>query len=226
MNSVSERIIFALDCANKKEAQSWIDRLWPEVRFFKVGLELFLSAGWPIIEYIQSKGGKVMLDLKFLDIPTTVTKAVQQCAGRDITFVTVHGYRQTVAAAVEGKGKDSMKILAVTLLTSQANVASSQTAEELVLARAKDSLTVGCEGLVASPLEARILRERFGQKPILVTPGIRDREDAKNEQQRFTDVATAVAAGSDYLVVGRPIRLAAEPLAKVKLIKEQIAAKI
>ncbi len=170
-----------------------------------------------------------MLDLKFLDIPNTVTKAVKQCARRDISFITVHGHFDAVAAAVEGKDNgDSMKILAVTLLTSQADIRTSafQTVQELVAERARASLRAGCDGLVASPLEAKVLRAKFGKEPILVTPGIRDETDDKNEQQRFSDAASAIAAGSDYLVIGRPIRLAEDPLAKVKLIKEQIAGVI
>lgn len=223
MNSPSERIIFALDLANEKEARKWVERLLPEIVFFKVGLELFLATGWSLVEHIQSKGGKVMLDLKFLDIPNTVTEAVRQCAGRGISFITVHGYPDTVAAALKGRDRDSMKILAVTLLTSQASDGNFQTAQELVVARARDSLKAGCDGLVASPLEAKVLREGFGKEPILVTPGIRDEGDIKNEQRRSSDAATAIATGSDYLVIGRPIRLAKDPLAKVKLIKEQIA---
>lgn len=225
------RIIFALDCADEKEARKWVERLWPEIIFFKVGLELFLAAGWQIVEQIQSRGGKVMLDLKFLDIPNTVTRAVQQCVGRGISFITVHGHLDTVKAAIKGREKDPMQILAVTLLTCQADLSGfnlkkevqQEKAKRMLVKRARDSWNAGCDGLVGSSLDAKILRDEFGEEPILVTPGVRDKDDVKNDHIRSSDAATAIAAGSDYLVIGRPIRLAEDPLAKVRLIKEQIA---
>ena len=221
---LSERIIFALDCPDARQAHDWIDKLWPEIRFFKVGLELFLAAGWPIVEHIRRKGGGVMLDLKFLDIPTTVTRAVRQCTGRGIAFITIHGTRQTVAAAMDGKGDDSMKVLAVTFLTSQmeAKGFSLQAAEETVMERAR--ACSGSDGLISSPTDVAALRREFGSEPVLVTPGIRDSTDSSDDHIRTADAALAIAAGSDYLVIGRPIRLARDPLGKVKLIKEGIDA--
>ena len=223
-NFLSERIIFALDCADTKQAYAWIDKLWPEIRFFKIGLELFLASGWPLLEHIRRKGGGVMLDLKFFDIPATVAKAVHQCTGKGITFITIHGNKQTVAAAMDGKGEDSMKILAVTFLTSQMKGEghSKQNAEEIVIERAREC--VGCDGLISSPLEVAALRKEFGPDPILVTPGIRDSDDPPDDQERIANAEAAISAGSDYLVIGRPIRLAREPLKKIKHIKEAIAA--
>lgn len=216
---MEERIIFALDCASADEAYKWVELVGGEIRIFKIGLELFLAAGWQLVEGIQERGGKVMLDLKFHDIPATVAGAVRQVKGRQICFITLHAYPAAIAAAMQAKGDDQMQVLAITLLTSQADNST-----ELVLARARDSIAAGCDGLVASPLEAAALRTEFGNEFTLIAPGIRSAADAADDQKRTADAAAAISKGSDYVVIGRPIRLAADPLAKVRSIKQSIAA--
>lgn len=222
----TERIIFALDFPTAHEAQKWIDLLTGPVRFFKVGLQLFLAAGWPIIDYILEKGNRVMLDLKFFDIPQTVHSAVRQLNGRGITFATIHGNRDIVEAAVAAQ--EDIKLLAVTVLTSMAEndlqeTGAAITVEELVLRRARQAVELGCSGVVASAHEAGLLREKMGEGFFLVTPGIRlantkDRDD----QRRIATPSYAISKGADYLVIGRPIRTAIDPLNTVKTIQAEL----
>lgn len=226
-----ERIIFALDFATATEAQKWIDLLTGQVRFFKVGLQLFLAAGWPIIDYILNKGNQVMLDLKFFDIPQTVHSAVKQLNGRGITFATIHGNRDIVEAAVAAQ--DDIKLLAVTVLTSMAENDLQETGAaisvtELVLKRAQQAVELGCSGVVASAHEASLLRKRMGEGFFLVTPGIRllgirHRETGgKDDQRRIATPFYAISKGADYLVIGRPISTSFDPLNTVKAIQKEI----
>ncbi|MBE8182144.1 MAG: orotidine-5'-phosphate decarboxylase [Candidatus Portiera sp.] len=230
----SDRIIYALDFSSTKDACQEIDRIYPEIVFFKVGLELFLASGWEVVDYIIHKGGKVMLDLKFLDIPATVASAVKQVnQHQGISLLTVHGHKQTIEAAVAARENQSLQILGVTLLTSfgpsdmlelvgQDNFIKPQ---DLVLARAKSSLDAGADGLVASAMEAKQLRQSLSQNHgsdfVLVTPGIRLLATAidKDDQQRIATPQEALAQGSDYLVIGRPIRTAKDPIAIIQSIK-------
>lgn len=221
-----ERIIFALDFATAQEAQKWIDMLTGHVRFFKVGLQLFLAAGWPMIDYILNKGNQVMLDLKFFDIPQTVHSAVRQLNGRGITFATIHGNRDIVEAAVAAQ-KD-IKLLAVTILTSMAEndlqeIGTAISVAELVLRRAQQAVELGCSGVVASAHEANLLRERLGEGFFLVTPGIRPAStQGRDDQRRIATPFYAISKGADYLVIGRPISTSSDPLNTVKAIQEEI----
>jgi orotidine-5'-phosphate decarboxylase len=222
----TERIIFALDFATTLEAQKWIDLLTGPVRFFKVGLQLFLAGGWPIIDYILKKGHRVMLDLKFFDIPQTVHLAVRQLNGRGITFATIHGNRDIVEAAVAAQ--EDINLLAVTVLTSMAENDLRETGagisvEELVLRRARQAIELGCSGVVASAQEAGLLRSSLGNEFFLVTPGIR-MNDAQgiNDQRRIATPSYAISKGADYLVIGRPISKAPDPLKAVTAIQEEI----
>ncbi|MDY0390120.1 MAG: orotidine-5'-phosphate decarboxylase [Desulfobulbus oligotrophicus] len=204
-----ERIIFALDLANPAEALQLVDQLADHIRFFKVGLQLFFAGGWPVVEYIVAKGCKVMLDLKLYDIPTTVRLAVQQFADRGITFTTVHGYGPVVEAALAAD--TGVRILAVTVLTSFGSEQLQElnytgTVDDLVVQRAGAALRLGCHGLVCSAREAALLRSRFGEKGIIVTPGIRPVGSEPGDQQRTATPGQAIINGADYLVIGRPIR--------------------
>jgi orotidine-5'-phosphate decarboxylase len=223
---VSERIIFALDLATATEAQRWIDLLTGHIRFFKVGLQLFLAAGWPIIDYILKRGNQVMLDLKFFDIPQTVYSAVRQLNGRGITFATIHGNRDIVEAAVAAQ-KD-IKLLAVTVLTSMAENDLRETGagisvEELVLRRGRQAVELGCSGVVASAQEAGLLRSSLGHEFFLVTPGIRlTNNSLSDDQRRIATPSYAISKGADYLVIGRPITKAPDPLKAVTAIQQEI----
>lgn len=223
---ITERIIFALDFATAEKAQKWVDLLSGPIRFFKVGLQLFLAGGWPMVDYILSKGNKVMLDLKFFDIPQTVHLAVRQLNDRGITFATIHGNQSILEAAVAAQG--DVKLLSVTVLTSIGEgdlqeMGATIPVEELVLRRARKAIEAGCSGVVASAQEAGMLRARIGDDFLLVTPGIRlAGEQGKDDQHRIATPSYAIANGADYLVIGRPISTAPDPLKAVEAIQQEI----
>jgi len=224
---LEERIIFALDLADPGAALALVDRLAGQIRFFKVGLQLFFAGGWPVVEYIVAKGCKVMLDLKLYDIPATVRLAVQQFADRGVTFTTVHGYGPVVEAALAAD--TGVQILAVTVLTSfgaeQVRELNYQgSVDDLVLQRAETVLRLGCHGVVCSAREAALLRGRLGQDFIMVTPGIRPVGADPGDQQRVATPGQAIADGADYLVIGRPIRDAADPEVCIAAIQREITA--
>jgi orotidine-5'-phosphate decarboxylase len=224
---LEERIIFALDVADPREALALVDRLAGRIRFFKVGLQLFFAGGWPVIDHIVRKDCKVMLDLKLYDIPATVGLAVRQFADRGITLTTVHGYGPVVEAALAAES--GVQILAVTVLTSfgaeQVRELNYQgSVDDLVLQRAETVLKLGCHGVVCSAREATLLRQRLGQDFLMVTPGIRPAGADLHDQQRVATPGRAIADGADYLVIGRPIRDATDPDACIKAIQREIAA--
>ena len=222
---LEERIIFALDLADPREAINLIDRLAGQIRFFKVGLQLFFAGGWPVVDYIVRRNCKVMLDLKLYDIPATIELAVRQFADRGISFTTVHGYAPVVQAALAAD--TGIRILAVTVLTSfgaeqLTELQYQGTVNDLVLQRAATVLGLGCHGVVCSAQEAPLLRQRLGQDCILVTPGIRPSGANRHDQQRIATPGRAIADGADYLVIGRPIRDAADPHACIAAIQDEI----
>lgn len=227
---LNERIIFALDFADPQLAGQWVRKLDSRVRFFKVGLQLFLAGGWPVVDAITARGSKVMLDLKFFDIPETVHLAVAQLRNRGVTFTTVHGNRPIIEAAVADKGE--LKVLAVTVLTSfdesdMAEMGMIGSVRDLVLLRARKALELGCDGVVASALEAGPLRDELGGNFLVVTPGIRpglNRDVERDDQRRVATARRAIIDGADYVVIGRPISTALDPLRAVAAIQEEIAA--
>lgn len=223
---MEERIIVALDLADSRAALALVDALSDRIRFFKVGLQLFFAGGWPVVDAIIAKGCKVMLDLKLYDIPATVRLAVRQFADRGITFTTVHGYGPVVEAALAAE--TDVQILAVTVLTSfgaeQVRELQYQgSVDDLVLQRAATVLGLGCHGIVCSAREAVIVRQRLGQHFVMVTPGIRPSGAALNDQQRVATPGRAIADGADYLVIGRPIRDAADQAGCITAIQQEIA---
>lgn len=224
-----ERLIVALDMPNAAEARALVERLGDSVWFYKLGLELFMAGGYfELMEWLGSRGKKIFVDLKFFDIPQTVGSAVRQLQGRNAYFATVHGNDAIIEAAVANKG--TTRILAVTVLTSldrkdveslgfQADVPA------IVLARARNALAKGCDGIVSSGLEAEAIRRELGPKLLVVTPGIRPFENRpSDDQKRAVDVEDAFRYGADYIVVGRPIRAAADPAAAATEIQRRIAA--
>jgi orotidine-5'-phosphate decarboxylase len=211
-----ERLIVALDVPSAAAALELVDRLESRVRFFKVGLQLFLSAGFSICDALSARGCKVMLDLKFHDIPQTVGNAMSQLASHDIALATVHGYPQVVEAAAKAKGKT--KVLAVTVLTSLGQEELQQTGfagslADLVRLRAVTSLSAGADGIVCSPLEVALLRKNLGAKPLIATPGIRPLDSVRDDQTRTATPHAAIAAGANHIIVGRPVTKAADPAA-------------
>ncbi len=226
---LDHRIILALDVPDGKSARKLVGLLQKEIRFFKIGLQLFLAEGFPMVEWIARQGCKVMLDLKFYDIPKTVELACRQLNNRNITFATAHGHKSIIKAAAAG-AKDYF-ILAVTVLTSLGNeelkeMDSQITIEDLVERRAISAKEAGCNGIVCSPVEAARIRKAVGEKLFIVTPGIRPEHhsDPMDDQKRIQTPAKAIEAGADFLVIGRPITQSPDPLDKVKAIKSEIKA--
>jgi orotidine-5'-phosphate decarboxylase len=223
----AERLIVALDLANAKEAQALVERLGDAVRFYKVGLELFMAGGYfELVSWIGSRGAKVFVDLKFFDVPETVRRAVANLRGRGVTFATVHGNQAMMEAAAREKGE--VKILAVTALTSLDrgdldDLGFSCDVGRLVLSRARRAIEAGCDGVISSGLEAQALKSEFKDRLLVVTPGIRPVENRADDQKRTVDVAQAFANGADYIVVGRPIRDAADPRAAAQAVQATIA---
>lgn len=224
-----ERLIVALDVPTAAGARELVERLGDAARFYKVGLELFSAGGtFELIEWLAVRGCKVFADLKLYDIPETVRRAVANLRGSGATFLTVHGQRSVMEAAVREKG--ALGILAVTVLTSfdardLAEMGPGASVEQLVLARARGAAEAGCDGVIAAGLEAPKLKSEFGDRLLLVTPGIRPVENrTADDQKRTVDVAQAFANGADYIVVGRPIRDAADPRAAAQGIQRTIAS--
>jgi len=224
----AERLIVALDVPTAKEARALVDRLGDSVRFYKIGLELATAEGYfELAAWLAARGHKVFADLKLYDIPQTVRRAVANLRGRGAAFLTVHGHRSVMEAAVREKG--AMKLLAVTVLTSfdqrdLAEMGSTMSVAQLVLARARGAAECGCDGVICSGLEAPALKREFKDRLLLVTPGIRPGAARSDDQRRTVDVAQAFANGADYIVVGRPIRDAADPRAAAQAIQATIAS--
>lgn len=221
-----ERLIFALDVPSLEEAQSLVNTLGNSVEFYKLGLEVFLSGHYfELLAELKGKGKKVFADLKLFDIPATVAAAVRQLARHEVDFCTVHGNDSMLRAAADAKG--GMQILAVTALTSLDqgdldDLGFQCDARTLVLSRARRALALGCDGVVSSGLEVSALREHADHRLITVCPGIRPIHN-DDDQQRVMTPFQAIRDGADYLVVGRPIRTAADPASAAEAIQKDIA---
>jgi orotidine-5'-phosphate decarboxylase len=223
-----ERLIFAMDVASPDEARKMAEQLGDSVQFYKLGLELFMAGGYfELVDWMVGRGKKVFVDLKFFDVPATVAAAVRQLTNRGVSFATVHGNQAIMEAAAAAKG--DVKILAVTVLTSLDrgdldDLGFACDVEKLVLSRARRALEAGCDGVISSGLEAPLLRQHVDERLLVVTPGIRPVENKPvDDQKRTVDVAQAFANGADYIVVGRPIRDAADPRAAAEAIQATIA---
>ncbi|HXZ93535.1 MAG TPA: orotidine-5'-phosphate decarboxylase [Burkholderiales bacterium] len=224
-----ERLIVALDVPTAAEARALVERLGGAVRFYKIGLELFTSGGYfELLEWLVARGNKVFADLKLYDIPETVRRATANLSASGAAFLTVHGHRSIMQAAAGEKG--AMKILAVTVLTSfdasdLAEMGATGDVASLVLSRARHAAEAGCDGVIASGLEAPRIKAELGARLLVVTPGIRPAENRpKDDQKRTVDVAQAFANGADYIVVGRPVRDAPDPHAAAESIQATIAS--
>jgi len=223
-----ERLIVALDLPSVKAAENMVAKLGETVGFYKIGYQLAFAGGLPFAAGLIAAGKQVFLDFKLHDIGNTVQKGVESVAQLGATFLTVHAYPQTMKAAVEGKTGSTIRILAVTVLTSydDADLAAAGydlSVGELAAARAAQARDTGVDGLICSAEEAANLRGIVGPGMVLVTPGIRPAGSATGDQKRIMTPAKAIDAGADYLVVGRPIVEAGNPKAAADAIVTEIA---
>lgn len=211
---LSERLIFALDVPKITEAKALVEQLDESVNFYKIGMELLMSGEYfSLLDWLLSQHKKVFVDLKFFDIPETVGRTIKALSEYGATFATVHGNQALMEQAAANKGK--LKILAVTALTSLDrgdldDLGFACNPQDLVISRAKRAFEAGCDGVVSSGIELPFLRSKVDNKLIIVTPGIRPVVN-DDDQKRVVDVASAFKNGSDYIVVGRPIKNAANP---------------
>ena len=224
---IKDRLIVALDLPSVEQAEAMIAKLGDSVSFYKIGYQLAYAGGLPLVRKLADQGKKVFIDLKMHDIGNTVARGVESVAKLGATFLTVHAYPQTMKAAVEARAGSNLKILAVTVLTSydddDLHAAGYRLGvADLVEARAQQAQVLGVDGLVSSPEEAAALRKIVGHQMNLVTPGIRPAGAATGDQKRIMTPARAIAAGADYLVVGRPITEAADPKAAADAIQVEI----
>jgi orotidine-5'-phosphate decarboxylase len=223
-----ERLIVALDVPSVAAAEAMVARLGEAVSFYKIGYQLAFAGGIDLARALAGAGKQIFLDLKLHDIGNTVARGVESVAALGVSFLTVHAYPQTMHAAVDARAGSALRILAVTVLTSydDADLAAAGydfTVPELVGERAAQARDIGVDGLVCSGAEAALLRPIIRAGMVLVTPGIRPAGAEAGDQKRVMTPAAAVAAGADYLVVGRPILAAPDPKAAAEAIVAEIA---
>ena len=235
--SPKDKIIFALDVEHFREAQDWVSLLKDHIGMFKVGKQLFTHAGPKVVDMIRQKGEKVFLDLKFHDIPNTVAKAGEEATKLNVAMFNLHalgGFEmmkktaESAKATAKSLGIPKPLILAVTVLTSMDETMLQEVGVqgpifEEVGRLALLAMKAGVDGVVASPKEIGLIRERCGKDFLIVTPGIRHPDDKKDDQKRTLSPKEAIAAGADYLVIGRPIKEAPHPLEAVKKIIDDIS---
>ena len=226
-----ERLIVALDVSSAREARKIVQALGTAISTYKIGNQLFTAEGPGVVRELVESGKDVFLDLKFHDIPNTVAGGVRSAVALGISMLTVHaaGGSAMLRAAMEAarQAPTPPTVLAVTVLTSLSDADLQETG---VARRSRDHALVlatlaqncGCDGVVASPHEARLIRQDMGAGLVIVTPGIRPAGSAKGDQARLNTPAEAIAAGADYLVVGRPITGAADPRGAAEAIVAEI----
>jgi len=226
--SVGNRLIAALDTPSRADADKLVEKLEGVPSWVKIGLELFCAEGPAIVRDFTGRGLAVMLDLKLHDIPETVARATAKVAGLGAGLLTVHasGGTAMLEAAVQAAG--GMRVLAVTVLTSLddndlAQIGSVAPVADLVKKRAQLAVASGCHGIVASPHEVAILRDVVPKEFLIVTPGVRPAGSAAGDQKRVMTPREARAAGADLIVIGRPLRDAANPAAAARAIVEELA---
>jgi orotidine-5'-phosphate decarboxylase len=208
--AIDERLICALDTADINEVKKIIEELDGVVSFYKIGITLHLASGLEIVQLLLNAGKKVFLDLKYYDVPETVELAVRQAAKLGVNFLTVHGNSAIIKAAVRGKEGSDLQILVVTVLTSLdqedlGEMGYTVPLADLVLSRAKNGLAYGADGVISSAHEAQIIKQETKGKLLVISPGIRDHDAPSDDQKRTMAADAAIAAGADFLVVGRPI---------------------
>lgn len=236
--NASDRLIVALDLPTVKQAKELVLSLEGCVSFFKIGLELQFDAGRPFIEWLRNRGCRVFLDLKFFDVEETVRRAVAQVANIGANFLTVHGNKAIIKAALQGRGKSDLKILAVTVLTNMNSEDMDDfgmqcSVSDLVARRANMAMEMGCDGVITSGMEVEAILKQVKALPpaspfLLVVPGIRPSKrvtypaSETHEHKRSVTPSYAISAGADYLVVGRPIRDAENKRFVAEMILEEM----
>ena len=222
-------IIVALDFESGAEALALVDRLGDRINFYKIGMELYAAAGMPFAHELRARGKDVFLDMKFYDIGETVRRSVCQVARAGLQFLTIHGSRPVMQAALEGRGAANLKLLAVTVLTSYdqqdiQDLGYPCEVTPLVDLRVRKALESGVDGVVASPLDAARVRGIAGPDLLIVTPGVRSAGSAKGDQKRVATPAEAIRDGADYVVMGRQITRAPDPPGEVARVLQEIAS--
>ncbi len=226
--SSRDRLIVALDVESVEAARALAAELGDTVSFYKIGLELAPVGGFALAQELKQAGKKVFLDLKLHDIGVTVERATWQIARLWVDFLTIHGYPQTMRGARQGAAGSSLRLLAVTVMTSydDADLREAGYAcgvAELVAKRAGQAQAIGVDGLILSPLELKPIRALVGPSLLLVAPGVRPAGAEAGDQKRVLTPGEAILDGADHLVVGRPITRAADPRAAAQRIQDEIA---
>jgi orotidine-5'-phosphate decarboxylase len=224
-------IIVALDFEDAQQARTLVSRLGQAVDFYKVGMELYAAAGMPFVRELSAEGKNVFLDLKLYDIGETVKRTVAQVARTEVRFLTIHAINPVMRAAVEGRAGASLQLMAVTVLTSfdQQDVSDMGypfSVSELVALRAKNAMEIGLDGIICSALDAAAVRKIIGPAAIVVTPGVRSHNANKGDQKRVATPAEALAAGANYIVIGREVTRANDPADQVARILEDTKASL
>jgi orotidine-5'-phosphate decarboxylase len=225
--SENDPLIVALDLESRNAAAELVAALGDDITFYKVGMELYASAGMEFVRELLAGGKRVFLDMKFYDIPETVKRAVAQVAQTGVSLLTVHGSNAVMRAAVEGRGDSELKLLAVTVLTSfdeadLKDLGYKVPVGDLVTLRVHNAIACGIDGLVASPLEARKIRAQAGPDALIVTPGVRSRGIATGDQKRVATPAEAIGDGANYLVIGRQVTRAKDPKLAIGEIRAEL----
>ncbi len=227
--SPDQRLILALDLQTTTEAKKLAEKLNSLISIYKIGLSLIPIGGFDLVSDLKDAGKKIFLDLKLFDISNTIENTVKHINQLDVDFLTVHGDPAVVRAAVNGRKNDKTKILAITILTSlnrkdlDESLFKNGSLKSIVLERAQLALEAGADGVVASPHEAKLLRNLpIAKNKIIVTPGIRPEGISKNDQKRTLSPRSAIKNGADFIVIGRPIHRSLDPIKTVKSILNSI----
>ncbi|KRG44517.1 orotidine 5'-phosphate decarboxylase [Stenotrophomonas pictorum JCM 9942] len=224
-----ERLIFALDVPGKAQAIEWVERLGDAVSFYKIGMELLASGEYfDVLEALAKRDKRVFVDLKFFDIPATIAGVIGRLSQWPVSYCTIHGWHPAMMEAAAAANTSDMRLLAVTVLTSMgrpdlAQMGIDREPVDVVVERALAAQRAGIDGVIASGQEAAPIRAATGAGFSIVCPGIRPGGPVGDDQQRTVGVARAFADGADAIVVGRPIRLAADPYVAAQLIQAEIA---
>lgn len=233
-NNSAEKIILALDFSELKDVKKTLKQLEGQAVYYKIGLELFISHGWKVVELVKKTGAKVFLDLKLHDIPNTVAKSVATACRHEIDILNVHALgglemmQRAAEALSQSTGKNKTRLIAVTILTSHdqkvldQELRIGQTIPNQVVHLAKLAEKGGLAGVVASPLEVKLIRKAVKKDFYIVTPGVRPATADLNDQKRVYTPARAIQEGADYLVIGRPITQAPDPSAAFAAILKEI----
>ena len=220
-------IIVALDVDSAVEARRIVDAIGGATNFYKVGMELYAAAGMEFVRELKGRGCQVFLDMKFYDIGETVKRAVAQVAKVGVDLLTVHGSKEVMRAAVDGRAAASLRLLGVTVLTSfdqtdLADLGYPCTVEDLVALRVKNACEAGMDGVVCSPLELQRVRKLAGREMLTVVPGVRSAGESTGDQKRVATPSDAMRDGASYLVIGRQVTRADDPKAEVGRIASEV----